>query len=135
VLAQCSDPADAPVDSRGCIDLRPLCRPWSQWQAPTPEQADEAAARFHCTLADALVAHAVHSACLRGVRTVALGGGCFFNRVLAARTTAGLQAQGLRVLAARALSCGDAALALGQAWVVARHLESTVIGQERVACA
>lgn len=135
VLAPHGDPADVAVDSMGGIDLRPLCRPWMQWQAPTPEQTDEAAARFHGTLADALVAQAVHAARLRGVRSVALGGGCFANRILAARTTAGLQAQGLRVLAARALSCGDAALALGQAWVAARQLEAAETGQESAACA
>jgi len=135
VLALRTDLADAPVGPAGRIDLRPLCAPWAQWQAPTPEQTDEAAARFHCTLADALVAQAVHAARLRGVRSVALGGGCFVNRILAVRTEAGLQAQGLRVLAARALSCGDAALALGQAWVAARQLEAAETGRERAACA
>jgi hydrogenase maturation protein HypF len=33
-----------------------------------------------------------------------------------------LQAQGLRVLRPQRQSCGDAALALGQAWVAARQL-------------
>ena len=82
-------------------------------------QIDAAAARFHCTLADALVAQAALAAHARGVRCVVLGGGCFFNRILSDRTIAGLQARGLQVRTAGTLSCGDAALALGQAWVAA----------------
>jgi hydrogenase maturation protein HypF len=51
------------------------------------------------------------------VRDVALGGGCFFNRVLTQRIVAHLESAGLNVLQTRNLSCGDAGLALGQAWV------------------
>ena len=99
---------------------------------------DEAAARFHCALADALVAQAVQVARVRGVTCAVLGGGCFFNRILLERTVAGLQAAGLRVLTAQALSCGDAALALGQAWVAARQPygdTSMHISEEAIVCA
>ena len=119
VLALRTDPADAPVDPTGRVDLRPLCARWAQGQASTAAQIDAAAARFHCTLADALVAQAALAAHARGVRCVVLGGGCFFNRILSDRTIAGLQARGLQVRTAGTLSCGDAALALGQAWVAA----------------
>jgi hydrogenase maturation protein HypF len=54
------------------------------------------------------------------VRDVVLGGGCFFNRILTQRMTSKLESAGLNVLQARSLSCGDAGLALGQAWVAAR---------------
>ena len=121
VLALRTDPADTPADPTGRIDLRPLCARWAQGQATTAAQIDAAAAQFHCTLADALVAQAALAAHARGVRCVVLGGGCFFNRILSDRTIAGLQARGLQVRTAGALSCGDAALALGQAWVAA-HL-------------
>lgn len=121
VLALRTDPADTPVDPTGRIDLRPLCAHWAQGQATTAAQIDAAAAQFHCALADALVAQAALAAHARGVRCVVLGGGCFFNRILSDRTIAGLQARGLQVRMAGALSCGDAALALGQAWVAA-HL-------------
>lgn len=133
-----SNPAHWCVRDGDQIDLRPLFMAWSAQEVLTPAQIDEAAARFHCALADALVAQAVRAAHLRGVRTVVLGGGCFFNRILAVRTEAGLQAQGMRVLAARELSCGDAALALGQAWAAARQLQTTGLAQtdqESAACA
>jgi len=80
---------------------------------------DEAAARFHLTLADALCAHAIAQAHIHHVRDVALGGGCFFNRVLTQRIVSRLGAAGLNVLQTTSLSCGDAGLALGQAWVAA----------------
>jgi hydrogenase maturation protein HypF len=137
-LAQRTDPALAPVDAAGCIDLRPLCRPWAQWSSPSPAQIDAAAAQFHLMLADALVARAAQVARAREVRSVVLGGGCFFNRILAERCVAGLQAQGLRVHTAQALSCGDAGLALGQAWVAAQQLAQapqSMDSEETAACA
>jgi hydrogenase maturation protein HypF len=51
---------------------------------------------------------------------------------------AGLQAQGLRVHTAQALSCGDAGLALGQAWVAAQQLaqaQPSMDSEETAACA
>ena len=138
MLAQRTEPALAPVDAAGCIDLRPLCLPWAQWHAPSPAQVEAAAAQFHLALADALVARATQVASERGVRSVVLGGGCFFNRILAERCVAGLQAQGLRVHTAQALSCGDAGLALGQAWVAAQQLaqaQQSMDSEETAACA
>ncbi|OJX34107.1 MAG: hydrogenase maturation protein HypF [Burkholderiales bacterium 68-12] len=138
MLAQRTEPALAPVDAAGCIDVRPLCLPWAQWSSPSPAQVEAAAAQFHLALADALVARATRVARERGVRCVVLGGGCFFNRILAERCVAGLQAQGLRVHAAQALSCGDAGLALGQAWVAAQQLaqaQQSMDSEETAACA
>ncbi|NUN62455.1 MAG: hypothetical protein HUU13_15525 [Burkholderiaceae bacterium] len=74
----------------------------------------------------------------RAVCSVVLGGGCFFNRVLTERCVAGLQARGLRVYQAQALSCGDAGLALGQAWVAAQQLAQAPFhncSEETAACA
>ena len=73
-------------------------------------------------LADALCAHAVAQAHIHQVRDVALGGGCFFNRILTQRIVSQLEQAGLNVLQAESLSCGDAGLALGQAWVARRML-------------
>lgn len=137
-LAQRTDPALAPVDAAGCIDLRPLCRPWAQWSSPSTAQIDAAAAQFHLALADVLVARAAQVARAWEVRSVVLGGGCFFNRILAERCVAGLQAQGQRVHTAQALSCGDAGLALGQAWVAAQQLAQapqSMDSEETAACA
>ena len=57
-------------------------------------------------------------------RTAALGGGCFFNRILRERTVQRLQAAGLRVCQPGDKGCGDAGLAIGQAWVAAQQLQT-----------
>jgi hydrogenase maturation protein HypF len=85
-----------------------------------PAAVDEAAARFHLTLADALCAHAIKQAHDHQLQEVALGGGCFFNRILTHRVVSQLESAGLTVLRSKSLSCGDAGLALGQAWISAR---------------
>jgi len=105
------------------IDVRPLlCSTLIATDWRDPAAVDKAAARFHLTLADALCAHAIAQAHQRQLRDVALGGGCFFNRILTQRFVSQLESAGLNVLRAQALSCGDAGLALGQAWVAARTI-------------
>ena len=86
-------------------------------------EVDAAAAGFHLALADGLVAWAMAAAQAHGVGAVCLGGGCFFNRVLSERVTTGLQQAGLTVLRQHTPGCGDAGLALGQAWVAAEVVE------------
>jgi hydrogenase maturation protein HypF len=85
-------------------------------------QPGEAAALFHVQLADALAAWAQQAALTHGALHVTLGGGCFFNRLLSARLLDTLGAMGLPVLRPQAVSCGDAGLALGQAWAAALRL-------------
>ena len=77
------------------------------------------------SLARSLADWAARAARETGVRTVCLGGGCFFNAVLTAHVVGQLAAHGLRVLAPRSTNCGDGGLALGQAWVAARGLAAT----------
>ena len=77
------------------------------------------AAAFHCALANGLAQAALVAARDRHVDDIVLGGGCFMNRVLSERLGAALRRAGLRVHAAQAMSCGDAGLALGQAWIAA----------------
>jgi hydrogenase maturation protein HypF len=50
---------------------------------------------------------------------VVLGGGCFVNQVLADRLGAALRRAGLAVFEPHGAGCGDAGLALGQAWIAA----------------
>ena len=110
--------SDWAVTPNGQIDVRPLLLSTlitPDWHDPAA--VDAAAARFHLTLADALSAHAIAQAHVHQVRDVALGGGCFFNRILTQRVVSQLEAAGLNVLQTKNLSCGDAGLALGQAWV------------------
>lgn len=99
------------------LDLRPVV---SALLDIAPEDADgvgRGAAAFHLALANGLAHEALAAARRHGTDQVVLGGGCFMNRVLSLRLTAALSRAGLRVHAPRAMSCGDAGLALGQAWV------------------
>jgi hydrogenase maturation protein HypF len=105
----------------GVIDLRPwLHKHLLHVDTHNPAAVDEAALSFHLTLAAALCQHAVALARAHQIDDVALGGGCFFNRILKDTIVAQLEAAGLNVLQTRSLSCGDAGLALGQAWVAER---------------
>lgn len=105
----------------GVLDLRALVAPL--FDVPC-EAVDEAAAGFHAALADSLAEWAAAAARRCAVGTICLGGGCFHNALLSAGVVGGLQARGLRVLRPQAHPCGDAGLALGQAWVAAWQLHS-----------
>lgn len=100
----------------GRIDLRQVAV--ALFDAP---DADAAAAGFHLALADALAEALIGTARDRGTRTATLGGGCFFNRILRERCVQRLQAAGLQVFQAGPQGCGDAGLAIGQAWVAAQQ--------------
>lgn len=103
------------------LDLRPLLARLLDW--PDGEnRCDEAAAWFHVVLADGLAQWAIAAAQRTQVDTVCLGGGCFMNALLTRRVTLRLQSRGLRVLRPQATSCGDAGLAMGQAWAVAQQI-------------
>ena len=106
------------VTPDGQIDLRPLLlSTLIHVDSADPSAVDEAAARFHLTLAAALCHHTMALARTRQINDVALGGGCFFNHILKDSIVSQLEQAGLNVLQTRSLSCGDAGLALGQAWV------------------
>ena len=119
----------APVVSHGLViqDDAPLdLRPLVARLLDTPAEAVPTAALwFHLALADALAEWATRAAQRNQVSTVCLGGGCFANQLLTNRVTAGLQQRGLHVLLPQQHSCGDAGLALGQAWVVAHLTNAT----------
>jgi len=74
---------------------------------------------------DAAVRLAVRVADETGVRTVALSGGCFQNRLLAELVAAGLEAEGLAMLRHRRVPPNDGGLSLGQAAVAAARLGGT----------
>ncbi|CAN5305651.1 hypothetical protein BH10PSE16_BH10PSE16_01870 [soil metagenome] len=105
------------------LDIRPLLSRVMDW----PETADRigaAAAWFHIALAHALADWAAHAARQAGCDAVCLGGGCFMNAILTQQLTRRLQSHGLRVFRPQVNPCGDAGLALGQAWVVAQQLNT-----------
>ena len=115
--------AGAAIDSQNRLDLRGLVPPLLAAHASgSAADVDAAAAGFHLALADALAQWAASAAHAQGCARVCLGGGCFANRILRERVTARLQSAGLTVLSPCAHGCGDAALALGQAWVAQRQL-------------
>jgi len=110
---------DTLPDGQRRLDLRGL---FARLLHVPADRLDEAAAGFHLALADALAHWAAQAARAHGTRSVCLGGGCFFNRVLRERVVERLRAAGLAVHLPGAAGCGDAGLALGQAWVAARQL-------------
>ncbi|MBI5109244.1 MAG: carbamoyltransferase HypF [Rhodocyclales bacterium] len=115
----------APVEdgwtlAEGELDLRPLLG-----ELAGQRDAEQGAALFHATLVAALAQWAEGVCNESGIRTVVFGGGCFFNRLLAAGLRRDCEARGLRVLAPIRLVPGDAGLALGQAWVALHTLENS----------
>jgi hydrogenase maturation protein HypF len=101
----------------GVLDLLPLAE-------RLIDEADAAAgaALFHSTLAAAMADWVALAARRQQLTTVALGGGCLLNRVLATQLSALLRARGLAVLTAVQAPPNDGGIALGQAWVARRRL-------------
>ena len=117
----------------GRIDLRPVLA-----RMLDAHDIDATAAGFHLALADALAEALIAAACERRTRTAALGGGCFFNRILRERVVQRLQAAGLQVFQTGDQGCGDAGLAIGQAWVAAQQIQTPQTApcvEETVSCA
>ncbi|MBT0959777.1 carbamoyltransferase HypF [Denitromonas sp. IR12] len=102
------------IDAANTLDLMPTLA------ALTGGDAPRGAAVFHATLVAALEAWVASTARAQGLRTVALGGGCFLNRQLAEGLSRRLSTRGLTVLRARQAPTNDGGLALGQAWVAIR---------------
>ncbi|MCK9284088.1 MAG: carbamoyltransferase HypF [Rhodocyclaceae bacterium] len=104
------------IDAAGHLDLLPML-------ASLIDEADieRGAAVFHATVVAALFDWLQSAAEASGIGTVAFGGGCFFNKLIAAGLRQRCAAAGLHLLEAQRLLPGDTAIALGQAWVVRHH--------------
>ncbi|WP_306167774.1 Kae1-like domain-containing protein [Pseudomonas sp. Marseille-P9899] len=98
----------------GRLDLLPLLV--RLFDLADQGRVGEGAALFHLTLAAALADQVGRQS--RDL-PVLLGGGCFANRLLSTHLAQHLTAQGRQVFSANSISCGDAGLAAGQAWVAA----------------
>ncbi|HJV86651.1 MAG TPA: carbamoyltransferase HypF [Noviherbaspirillum sp.] len=116
---------DYAIDDEGVLDLRPLfARLFALGEGDARDVA-RGAALFHTTLVAALAEWTEHAAKRYDAGAIAFGGGCFFNRVLTSRLGAELERRDLHVFLPQKVSCGDAGLALGQAWVAAHQLQET----------
>ena len=106
-------------DGPSRLDLRPLA-------ARLADEADAAhgAAVFHATLIEALADWVAQAAHEHRLDTVACGGGCFLNAILADGLQRALAARGLKALMAAAVPPGDGGLSLGQAWIARARLQS-----------
>lgn len=108
------------------LDLRPVL---ALLLDLPPGEAGRGAALFHAALAQGLVAAADRAAAYSGARRVVLGGGCFFNRLLSQQVAEGLAARQLQMLRPGSVGCGDAGLALGQAWAAALLMTDSASGR------
>ena len=101
----------------GVLDLLPLL------DRLTGLDAAKGANLFHGTLAAGFAAQVGAAAAATGIDRVALGGGCFLNRVFTAQLVGLLEADGISVVRPRQLSPGDAGLSFGQAIAAALTVE------------
>ncbi|MCC9000039.1 MAG: carbamoyltransferase HypF, partial [Candidatus Contendobacter sp.] len=99
------------------LDLLPLLA----WLVDHSADSAYGAALFHATLAVALADWATHAAVQNAVSDIALGGGCFLNRLLSVQVRNRLEQNGLRVHEARQAPPNDGGLSLGQAWIALQH--------------
>ena len=102
----------------GTLELAPLLAALATSDLDAATGAD----LLHGTLAAALAEWTAAAATSAGIAAVALGGGCFLNRVLTTALVPALRARGLVPLVARALPPNDGGLSLGQAWVAHRAI-------------
>jgi hydrogenase maturation protein HypF len=107
------------IDDQGILDLLPLLSALS-----SATDAARGAALFHTILIAALTDWTVRAAEREDIQTVAFGGGCFLNHILAHGLRSRLNAAGITALEAHQLPPNDGGLSLGQAWV-ARQLASS----------
>lgn len=113
--------SDYKLAEDGALDLLPLLSTlFALADSGDAQAVARGAALFHLTLVRALAEWAEQAARAHDAHTVALGGGCFFNRILRERLNAALTQRGLRVCLPQA--AGDSGLALGQAWVVRQQI-------------
>ncbi|MGF7174202.1 carbamoyltransferase HypF [Azospirillum doebereinerae] len=101
----------------GVLDLTPLLE-----RLLTVADAVEGAELFHGTLTAALIDWALPVLRGRGLRLIALSGGCLMNGVLAQGLAEGFAAAGIAALLPRKAPANDGGLSLGQAWVASLGL-------------
>lgn len=99
------------------LDLHPIVAELFSLQTQGSAARACGAAQFHLAMAGGLARRAIDAATTHATSQVVLAGGCLANRVLGQRLRTNLKCAGLTVLEPQAAGCGDAGLALGQAWI------------------
>ncbi|MDE2118496.1 MAG: carbamoyltransferase HypF, partial [Betaproteobacteria bacterium] len=112
------------IDAAGQLDLLPLLA-----LLAGEHDTEYGAAVFHATLIAALADWVAQAAQHSGIKTIACGGGCFFNKLLSAGLHERLEGTGLNMLTAKLVQPGDTAIALGQACVAAQLLARDASGR------
>lgn len=107
------------IDPEGQLDLLPLL----DWLVDARD-VQHAAASFHATLVAALSDWVGRASTATGLSTLAWGGGCFLNTLLSSGLRQNLQRRGLTILSPTRVSPGDGSIALGQAWVALKFMET-----------
>lgn len=111
-LAGTLDVLDGGFEIRdGRLDFRPLVVHIAEKRL----QGRQAAALFHGTVVAGLAEWVARAGAASGIRRVALGGGCFMNRVLAEGLLDHLTRRGFEVYLPRLVPANDGGLSLGQA--------------------
>lgn len=103
------------IDETGQLNLLPLFAHLAE-----VADAEQGAALFHATLIAALADWVGQASQHSGIKIIACGGGCFFNKLLTSGLREQFDAAGLKMLAPESVQPGDTAIALGQAWVAAQ---------------
>ena len=114
-------PALFAITESNQLDLTPLLA-----RLADEPDAGFGASLFHATVVEALAEWVSRAALERGIATVACGGGCFLNSILARGLREAFAARGIAMLEAKAVPPNDGGLSLGQAWVALQ-----AIAQER----
>lgn len=112
--------ADLVVVEDDCIVLLPLLQ--RLFELGARGAIGEGAALFHAVLAEALAQVAGRAAAEARAFDVVVGGGCFHNRLFGEQLDTRLRRRALDLRRPRTVDCGDAGLALGQAWFAAQQL-------------
>jgi len=81
------------------------------------------AGKFHATLTRAIVDACADLSRILDIKTVALSGGVFQNRILLESVRQGLIDGGLNPLSNQAVPVNDGGISLGQAWVALKWWE------------
>jgi len=81
-------------------------------------------AKFHNTVAMAIIRVVLKLSLMNNIKSVALSGGVFQNQYLMSRVSDGLQAEGLAVYTNEKVPCNDAGISLGQAFLAREMMKA-----------